>query len=62
MRAQANTADCVKVESCVPPHSAALSACGLGTLSSQAGEAHRVFRADCKAKRANWRSKYFFSS
>jgi hypothetical protein len=29
-------------------------------VHEQAGEADRVFRADCKAKRANSRSKYFF--
>src|ERR1700730_11215021 len=33
-----------------------------GGRQPQAGEAHRVFRADCKAKRAHRRSKYFFSS
>jgi hypothetical protein len=29
---------------------------------SHAGEAYRVFCADCKAKLANSRSKYFFAS
>ena len=28
----------------------------------QAGEADRVFRADCKANRGNWRNGHFFSS